>query len=160
MAAVTICSDFETQENKSVTVSIVSPSICYEVMGLDTTIFVFWMLGFKPDFSLFSSPYINRLFSSSSLSVIRVMSSAYLRLLIFSWQSWFQLMLHPAWHFPWCTLHMEKEMATNSSILAWRIPWTEEPGGLYSMESQRVSHDLATEHTNSAFKLNKQGDSI
>ena len=55
---------------------------------------------------------------------------------------------------------LEKEMATNSSILAWRIPWTEEPGGLYSMESQRVSHDLATEHTNSAFKLNKQGDSI
>ena len=34
-----------------------------------------------------------------------------------------------------------------SSILAWRIPWTEEPGGLQSMESQRVRHDWATEHT-------------
>ena len=35
-------------------------------------------------------------------------------------------------------------MATHSSILAWRIPWTEEPGGLQSMELQRVGHDLAT----------------
>ena len=36
---------------------------------------------------------------------------------------------------------MEKEMATHSSILAWKIPWTEEPGGLQSMGSQRVGHD-------------------
>ena len=36
---------------------------------------------------------------------------------------------------------LEKEMATHSSILAWRIPWTEEPGGLQSMGSQRVGHD-------------------
>ena len=35
----------------------------------------------------------------------------------------------------------EKGMATHSSILAWRIPWTEEPGGLQSMGSQRVRHD-------------------
>ena len=40
---------------------------------------------------------------------------------------------------PW-----EKGMATHSSILAWRIPWTEEPGGLQSMRSQRVGHDWAT----------------
>ena len=39
---------------------------------------------------------------------------------------------------------LEKEMATRSSILAWRIPWTEEPGGLQSMGSQRVGHDWAT----------------
>ena len=39
---------------------------------------------------------------------------------------------------------LEKEMATHSSILAWEIPWTEEPGGLQSMESQRVGHDLVT----------------
>ena len=37
-------------------------------------------------------------------------------------------------------------MATHSSILAWRIPWIEEPGVLQSMESQRIWHDLATEH--------------
>ena len=36
---------------------------------------------------------------------------------------------------------LEKEMATCSSILAWRIPWMEEPGGLQSVESQRVGHD-------------------
>ena len=35
---------------------------------------------------------------------------------------------------------LEKEMATSSSILAWRIPWTEEPGGLQPMGSQRVGH--------------------
>ena len=36
---------------------------------------------------------------------------------------------------------LEKEMATHSSILAWRIPWTEQPGRPQSMQSQRVSHD-------------------
>ena len=36
---------------------------------------------------------------------------------------------------------LEKEMATHSSTLAWRIPWAEEPGGLQSMGSQRVGHD-------------------
>ena len=36
---------------------------------------------------------------------------------------------------------LEKEVATHSNILAWRIPWTEEPGGLQSTESQRVGHD-------------------
>ena len=36
---------------------------------------------------------------------------------------------------------LEKEMATHSSILAWKIPWTEEPGRLHSMGSQRVGHD-------------------
>ena len=37
---------------------------------------------------------------------------------------------------------MEKGMATHSSILAWRIPWTEEPGGLQSIGSERVRHDI------------------
>ena len=41
---------------------------------------------------------------------------------------------------------LEEEMATHSRILAWRILWTEEPGGLQSMGSQRVGHTLATEH--------------
>ena len=39
---------------------------------------------------------------------------------------------------------MEKEMATHSSILAWKIPWTEDPGRLQSMGSQRVGHDWTT----------------
>ena len=38
-----------------------------------------------------------------------------------------------------------KKVVTDSSILAWEFPWTEEPGGLQSMASQRVGHDLATE---------------
>ena len=36
---------------------------------------------------------------------------------------------------------LEEEMATHSSILAWKIPWTEDPGGLQSMGSRRVKHD-------------------
>ena len=42
---------------------------------------------------------------------------------------------------------LEKEMATHSSILAWRMPWTEKLGGLKYMGLQRVGHDWATEHT-------------
>ena len=41
---------------------------------------------------------------------------------------------------------LEEGMATHSSILAWRIPWTEEPGGLQSIGSRRFRHDGATEH--------------
>ena len=39
---------------------------------------------------------------------------------------------------------LEKGIATHSSILAWRIPWTEEPGGLQSMRSQRIGHNSVT----------------
>ena len=46
---------------------------------------------------------------------------------------------------PW-----RKKMTTHSSILIWKIPWTEEPGGLQSMGSQRVGHDWVTEHTHGA----------
>ena len=42
---------------------------------------------------------------------------------------------------------LEEGMATHSRILTWRIPWTEESGGLQSMGSQRVGHDWVTEHT-------------
>ena len=83
MAAVTICSDFGAPKIKPDTVSTVSPSIYHEVMGPDAMILVFWMLSFKPTCSLSYFTFIKRLFSSSSLSAIRVVSSAYLRLLIF-----------------------------------------------------------------------------
>ena len=66
----------------SLTVSIVSPSICHEVMGLDSMVFVFWMLSFKPALSL-SVTFIKSLFSYSLLFAIRVVSSAYLKLLVF-----------------------------------------------------------------------------
>ena len=73
----------EPRRIKSATVSTLSPSICHEVMVPDAMILVFWMLSFQPTFSLPSFIFIKRLFSSSSLSAIRVVSSAYLRLLIF-----------------------------------------------------------------------------
>ena len=47
----------------------------------------------------------------------------------------------PSWEDP-----LEKGMATHSSILAWRIPWTEDPSGLQSMRLQRVGHEWVTEH--------------
>ena len=73
----------EPKKINSATVSTVSPSICHEVMGPDAMILVFWMLSYKPTFSLSSFTFIKRLFSSSSLSAMRVVSSAYLRLLRF-----------------------------------------------------------------------------
>ena len=66
---------------KSVTVSIFSSSICHEVMGPDAMIFIFWMLSFKLAFSLSCFTFIKRFFSSSSLSVFKVVSPAYLRLI-------------------------------------------------------------------------------
>ena len=72
----------EPPKIKSVTGSIFPPPICHEVMGLDAVILVFLMLSFKPAFTLSSFTFIKRLFSSSSLPAIRVVSSAYLRLLI------------------------------------------------------------------------------
>ena len=73
----------EAPKIKFVTNSIVLPPICHEVMGPDAMILVFWVLSFKPAFSLSSYTFIKRSFSSSSLSVIRMVSSAYLRLLTF-----------------------------------------------------------------------------
>ena len=49
------------------------------------------------------------------------------------WETWVQSL---GWDDP-----LEKGMATHSSIPSWRIPWTDEPGGLQSMVSQRVRHD-------------------
>ena len=45
----------------------------------------------------------------------------------------------PGWEDP-----LQKGMATHSGILAWRIPWTEQPGGLQSVGSQRIRHDKMT----------------
>ena len=73
----------EPRKIKSVTVSTVSASISDEVMRPDAIILVFWILRFKPTFSLSSYTFMKRLFSSSSLSAIRVVSSAYLRWFIF-----------------------------------------------------------------------------
>ena len=92
----------EPRKIKSDTVSTVSPSIFYEVMGLDAMIFIFWMLSFKPTFSLSSFTFIKRLFTSS-LSVIRVVSSAILLIIIIiMFSKWTQL-IHT--HFPLTLYH-------------------------------------------------------
>ena len=104
----------EPKRRKSDTVSTFSPSICHDVVGLILCfamdlngchdLNVFWMLSLKLAFSLSSFTLIKRLFSSSLLSAIRVESSAKLRFWYFTWQSWLQLVIHPAWHFsglPW-----------------------------------------------------------
>ena len=83
MAAVTICSDFGAQKNKVCHCFHCFPTICHEGMGSDDEIFVFWMFSFKPTFSLSTFTFVKRLFSSSLLFAIMVVSSVYLRLLIF-----------------------------------------------------------------------------
>ena len=57
------------------------------------------------------------------------------------------------WFDPWVRNIQEKWIATHSSILAWIIPWTEDPGGLQSMGSQRVGHDWVTNNFNSTISL-------
>ena len=83
MAAVTIHSDFEVQENKNLLLLPLFPLLFAWSDGTRAMILVFWMLSFKPAFSLSSFILIRRFFSSSSLSSIKVVSSVYLRLLIF-----------------------------------------------------------------------------
>ena len=73
----------EPKKRKSVSTSTFSPSICREVMGLDAMILVFLMFRFKLDFALSSFTLFKRFFSSDLLSAIRVVPSAYLRLLMF-----------------------------------------------------------------------------
>ena len=96
----------EPPKIKSITVSTVSPSICHEVMGPDAMILVFWMFSFKQTFFLSSFTFIKKLFSFSSLSAIRVVSSAYLRLLIFLPAILILVCALYSPSFLWCTLHI------------------------------------------------------
>ena len=73
----------EPRKINYLTVSVISPSICHEMMGLDAMILFFWILSFKPTFSFSFFIFIKRLFYPSPLSAIRVVSSGHLRLLIF-----------------------------------------------------------------------------
>ena len=108
---------------KSVTVFIVSPSICHEVMGPDAMILVFWILNFKPALS-----HSSLIFSSLVAQRIKHLPAVQ--------GTWVQSL-------GWEDL-LEKEMATHSSTLAGRILWTEKPSGLQSTGLQRVGHDWVT----------------
>ena len=96
----------EPPQMKSVSVSIVFPSICHEVMETDAMILAFWMLSFKPVFSLSSLTFIKRLLGSSLLSAISKYHLYIWGYWYFSQWSWFQLVLLPAWHLTCCTLHI------------------------------------------------------
>ena len=91
---------------KSLIVSIVSPSICHDVMGTDAMMLVFWMMSFKPTFSLSSFTFMKSLFNSSSLSAVKLVSSAYLRLLIFLRALLISACASSSSVFAWCTLHI------------------------------------------------------
>ena len=82
VAVVTIHSDFGAQENEICHCLHFFLSTCHEMIGPDAMILVFWMLSFKPAFSLSSFTFIKRLYFLFTFCV-RVISSAYLRLLIF-----------------------------------------------------------------------------
>ena len=111
MAAVTIHSDFAAQENKVWHYSIVSPCISREVMRRDAMILVFWLLSFKPSFSLSSFTFVKRFFSSPSLSDIKVVSPAYLKLLIFLLTILIPACAssHPAFHMMYATYKLNKQ---------------------------------------------------
>ena len=110
----------EPKKTKSVTVFIVFPSICHESMGPDAMILVFWMLILS---QLFRSPLS---LSSRGSSVLHFLPLLWCHLHVwgywyFSRQSWFQLVLLPAWHFTWCTLHISDKISrvTHFTILGW-----------------------------------------
>ena len=149
MAAVTICSDFGAPQNKVCHCFHFSPSICHEVMGLDTMILVFWMLSFKPNFSLSNPEYSleglvvklelqyfgHMMWRANSLEKILMLGKIDGGENDRGWDGW---MASPAqWTWVWV-----------SSGRWWR---TGKPGVRQSMGSQKIRHEQATEQ--------QQGDS-
>ena len=127
----------EPPKIKSDTVSTASPSISHEVMGPDAMILVFWMLSFKPAFPFFFSPSSR----GSFVSLHFLPLEWYLHIWgywYFSWRSWFQLVLHPAWYFAWCIGEGNGNPLQCSCL---ENPREGEPGGLPSMGSHRVGHN-------------------
>ena len=130
MAAVNVHSDFGAQENKVFTVSTLSPSICHAFMGLNVMILLFferWVLSQTSHFPLSPS-------STGSLVPLCFLPFGWCHLHIwgywyFSWQSWFQLEIHPARHFIWCILNNLNKQG--DSIQSWhtRFPILVYSGG-------------------------------
>ena len=115
----------EPKERKSVTTSTFSLSICHEVMGPDTVILVFKNLSFKPAFSLSSFTLIKRLFSYSLLSAIRMVSSAYLRLLMFLLPVLSPACNHPTMAFLMiCSVYRLNRVTADSPVVLLSQSWT------------------------------------
>ena len=112
----------EPKKMKSVTVSNFYPSVCHEMMGPDAMILGFWVLSFKPAFLLSSFTLIKRLYSSSLLCTIRMVSFTYLRLLIF-----FPAILIPACDLSSLAFHMMysacKLNMQGDNIQPWYTPF-------------------------------------
>ena len=96
----------EPRKIQSVTVSVVSPPICHEVMGLGAMILVFWMLSFKPTFFSLLFPFHQEALKFFFVFYHKGGVMHILGYWQFSHQSWLQLVLHPAQHFAWCTLQI------------------------------------------------------
>ena len=99
MAEVTVCSDIGAQGNKICHCFHCFPICCNEVMEPDAMILVFWMLSFKPTFSLSSFTFIKRFLVCLPFLPLKWYHLHIWGYWYFSWQSWFQLESHPAWHF-------------------------------------------------------------
>ena len=106
MAAVTICREFGAQENKLSQCFHCFPLYLPWSDGTGCNDLSFMNVQLKPNFSLSTFTFIKRVFSSSPLSSIRVVSSAYLRLVIFLLAILIPGVLPPDQCFSWCTLHI------------------------------------------------------
>ena len=104
----------ESKKIKSVTASTFSLPISHEVMGLGIMTLVFFMLISKPAFSLSSLILIKRFFSSLHFLPLEWYCLHIWVCWYFSQQSWFQLVIHPAWHFTSCTLHISLNKQSNN----------------------------------------------
>ena len=109
-------------EPKKIKTVTVSPSISHEGMGPDAMIFISWMRSFKPAFSLSSFTFIKRLFRSFLVSAIRVVSSAYLRLLVFLPANLIPACASssPAFYMMYSACNLNKQ---GDNIQPWRTPF-------------------------------------
>ena len=122
MAAISICCDFGAQENKVCHCFHCFPIYLPWSHGTRCHDLSFWMLSFKPALSLSSFTFMKRLFSSSSLSAIRVISSAYLKLLIFLPVILIPVCasFSPAFHMTYSAYKLNKQ---GGSIQTWHTPF-------------------------------------
>ena len=117
----------------------------YDICGLHGDKMFYWLLTFKNSEILHKNFIFLRFLKNWGCLVIcglpfgASLVSQRLKRLPAMQETWVRSL---GWEDP-----LEKEMATHPSILAWRIPWTEEPGGLQSTGSQRVGHNWATSLT-------------